>query len=55
MALWGAIESDGQRSGERFKAAEDSRTPKPSDAVCTGVIACVLECGCPLPLWVWFR
>jgi hypothetical protein len=34
-------------------AAEDSRTPKPSDKrKSRGSRASVLECGCPLPLWI---
>ena len=33
--------------GYMAKAAEDSRTPKASPC------ACVLECGCPLPLSSW--
>src|SRR6516165_10136265 len=38
-------------AGPSLKAAEDCRTPKPSDAASSSVVACVLECGSPLPLF----
>ena len=46
-----AIKTIGRRAWLREKAAEGSRTPKPSAAQCAlEKRASVLECGCPLPL-----
>ena len=48
----GVIKSAVQQNSE-LKAAEDSRTPGRSRAFAGGThFRQVLECGCPLPLWI---